>query len=580
MLSSLFDSLVRSARLRRTVREAAEALEVGASARARALLEPAYRSAPADAQLSLLLGRALIECDELDAGFAFLEQTVRLAPELVEARVYLGRQLQLAGRIEETLMHLSAAVTANPESPIARRAVIYPLLETCDWAMADRQRGLLVERAQRDPRWTEFVTPMDALLLGLPAAQRRAVAVAKAADVERAERRHATRSPAIERRRGKLRIGYLSGDFRDHAVAHLAAHMFRRHDHDRFEVWAFSYGRDDGSRYRREVAEGADRFTDVRRLSHAEIAREIAAAGVDILIDLSGHTGSNRFGILAHRPAPVQVHYLGYPGTTGARFVDYFIADRVVAPPAMADEFTERFVRLPDCFMVSDPAIAAAPSASRFNHGLPQDAFVYCNFNQNSRIDQSVWNVWMEILSSVPRSVLWLKLCNAPGRDNLQRAAAAAGVDPARLVFAADVPDKLEHVARLKLADLVLDTFGRYNGHTSTADALWAGIPVVTIASDCFPGRVATSLLAAAGMRECVAGDVASYKETAIGCALEPQRLASLRDALATGRGKAPFFGPERAVRNLERAYVAMWARFTEGLEPAEIDVAAEPLAA
>jgi predicted O-linked N-acetylglucosamine transferase (SPINDLY family) len=575
MLSSLFDSVVRGARLRRTVREAAEALEVGASARARSLLEPAYRAAPGDAYLSLLLGRALVECDELGPGFALLDRAVRLAPELVEARVHLGRQLQLAGRIEDTLVHLNAAVAAAPESPVARRALIYPLLETCDWAAVDRERELLVERARRDPRWTEFVTPMDALLLGLPAAQRRAVAEAKAADIERAERRQAVRAARIERRGRKLKIGYVSGDFRDHAVAHLAAHMFRRHDRDRFEVYAFSYGRDDGSPYRREVAEGVDRFADVRQRPNAEVAREIAAAGVDILVDLSGHTGGSRLGILAHRPAPVQVHYLGYPGTTGARFLDYFIADRVVASPAMADKFTEHFVMLPDCFMVSDPGVADAPPASRAEHGLPQDAFVYCNFNQNSRIDEAAWKVWMEILRAVPRAVLWLKLSNAPGRDHLQRAAAAADVDPARLIFAPDVPGKLEHIARLRLADLVLDTFGRYNGHTSTADALWAGVPVVTMASDCFPGRVAASLLAAGGMRVCVTQDIASYKETTIGCALDAQRLASLRDALARARGDAPFFKPERVVRNLERAYSAMWARFTEGLEPAEIDVAA-----
>jgi predicted O-linked N-acetylglucosamine transferase (SPINDLY family) len=356
-------------------------------------------------------------------------------------------------------------------------------------------------------------------------------------------------------------------------VTHLAWRLFERHDRDAFEVHAYSYGRDDRSLHRRRVMEGADHFIDVRGESNRAIARAIEAAGIDILVDLAGLGVGSRLGILAHRPAPVQVHYLGYPGTTGATFVDYFLADPVVAPSSLEPEFRERFVRLPDTFMISDETIADAPAAGRAQHGLPDGRFVFVNFNQNSRIDGEIWRVWMEILAAVPESVLWLKHANEIASANLRAAAAAHGIAAERLVFARDLADKADHVARLRLADLGLDTFGHYNGHTSTADALWAGVPVVTTASDCFPGRVAASLLEAGGMRDWVVSDARAYKDFAIGYALDAQRRSKIRAALACARDTAPFFHPERVVRSLERAYVAMVERARRGQAPAAIEL-------
>jgi predicted O-linked N-acetylglucosamine transferase (SPINDLY family) len=575
MFSSLFDNVLRSTRQRRAATEAAVALEAGNVAQALKLLETAHREAPNDAHVAMLLGQALIERDELGRGFELLDKAVRLAPDLPEARIAFARQLQLAGRIGLALEQLHAAARVAPDDPAVRRALLRPLAETCDWPAVAREREALMSRIRSAKPWTEYVSPMDALLLGLPAAARRAAAEARAADLERTERRTGGIGARRESRGAKLRIGYLSGDFRDHAVTHLAGNLFRLHDRNKVEVLAFSYGRDDVSAYRKRVMEGVDRFVDVRGQSHAEIARAIAGAGVDILVDLAGHAPGNRMGVLAHRPAPMQAHYLGYPGTTGARFVDYFIADAVVAPAALEAEFTERFVRLPDCFMISEPAVVPPPAkGARAEQGLPADAFVFVNFNQNSRIDEHVWAAWMAILKSVPGSVLWLKHANDLACANLRRAATAAGIDAARLVFAPDVADKPAHLARLALADLGLDTFGRYNGHTSTADALWAGVPVITTASDCFPGRVAASVLTAAGLADGVAPDVEAYRALAIACAQDGNRLAALRGALAEGRERAPFFKPERTVRALEQAYAAMWDRYNAGLEPETIIVA------
>lgn len=575
MRPSVFDSVIHGAKTRRAIQEAADLLEVGAAARARALLEPVLRVAAGDARAMALLGHALIECDQLERGFALLENAVRLAPDLAEARVFLAREFERSGRIGEALEHLEAAVAAAPDSPLARRALVRPLLESCDWAAARRERELLEARTRSDRRWTEFVTPLDSLLLGLPAPQRRAVAQARAADLERVERRYAPAAPRIERRGAKLRVGYLSGDFRDRPLAHLAAHLFRRHDRDRFEIYAFAYGRDDGSRLRRAVVEGVDRFFDVRPRANAEIARVITNAGIDILVDLAGHASGARIGVLAHRPAQIQLHYLGYPGTTGASFVDYYVADRVLATPALHGEFTERFVLLPESYLGSDPEIADAPPARRHEHGLPEDEFVFCNFNPPSRIGEKVWTVWMEILRAVPKSVLWLKDANPLARRNLQNAAGTAGIEPSRLIFAPETSDRFQHVSRLRLADLMLDTFGSFSGRSSTVDALWAGVPVVTIASDSLAGRMSASALSSAGMSECIMADTERYREFAVECARDPGRISELRARLSEARATAPFFDPDRLVRDLERAYLAMWERFTAGLEPAVIEIAA-----
>ena len=573
MLSALVDNLLRGRRVARVLARATAALDAGDAAQAVALLEPAYRTAPRDARLMTALGRALIASDQLDGGFTLIENAVRAAPDLTVARTAIAHELHYAGRIDQALDHLREAAALEPDAPHVRRALVRPLLETCDWEQAAREREALLERMRAGLSWTDRVTPMDALLLGLPRAARIESAAARSAEI----RRYAEDAGRFDGRRigrdGRIRVAYLSGEFRDHAVTHLAWRLFGRHDRDVFEIHAYSYGRDDGSVYRRRVTEGVDRFVDVRGQSNLAIARAIQAAGIDVLVDLAGLGMGARPGVLAHRPAPVQVHYLGYPGTTGFGLVDYFLADGIVAPASLEGEFTERFVRLPDTFMISDEMIADPPPARRADHGLPEGRFVFVNFNQNSRIDRRIWGTWMDILAAVPDSVLWLKFANEIACAKLRAAATACGVAAERIVFARDLADKADHVARLRLADLGLDTFGHYNGHTSTADALWAGVPVVATASDCFPGRVAASLLGASGMSECVAADVPAYQAFAIEYARDAQRQAATRAALASARGAAPFFRPELIVRSLERAYLAMVQRARSGQASAAIDL-------
>ncbi len=573
MLVSLIDGIRRGSRVRHAVNRATSALRVGDIQEALRLLAPVHREAPLEASILTLLAQALIGADEIDRGIALLESAVRLAPQLVDARVELARQLQYAGQIKAALEHLRIAREVSPDAPQLCRALWRPLMETWDWPEVERQRDALRARIDAGKAWANYAAPIDVLLLGFAGDVRRASAQIRASEILRNEHPKGAMMKRNASLHHRLRIGYLSGDFRDHAVTHLARNLFRNHDRDRFEIYAFSYGRDDESAYRKQVMTDADHFVEVRGRANIDIAREVRAAEIDVLIDLAGHTDGSRLSVLAHRPAPVQAHYLGYPATTGAPFVDYYLADPIVAPQALETEFTECFVRLSDCFMISDEAIAQGPSADRSSHGLPADAFVFVNFNQNSRITPHVWHTWMEILGAVPSSVLWLKSSNDLACARLRAAASDQGVDPQRIVFAPDLDDKKAHIARLRLADLGLDTFGRYNGHTSTADALWAGVPVVTTASDCFPGRVAASLLRAAGMAECVASDEVAYKAFAIRFASAQSLQQHIRGVLARAYGKASFFQPQGVVRALERAYEAMWKRYRTGGPAVPIDV-------
>jgi len=303
-------------------------------------------------------------------------------------------------------------------------------------------------------------------------------------------------------------------------------------------------------------------------------AERIRAHEIDILVDMKGHTANARLEIFARRPAPVQIAYLGHPGTSGADYIDYFISDHVATPPGLEKEFTEKIVRLPGSYQVNDrrqPVAEETPS--RADAGLPQDAFVYCSFNRLGKIDRVVFSAWLDILSAVPRSVMWLIKEDPLAEANLRSEAQARGVDPQRLVFA-DKIDKPLHLARHRLADLFLDTT-LYNAHTGASDALWAGLPVLTCTGATFISRVATSLLHAAGLPELAVADMAAYKTTAIDLAQNPHALAQLRGRVEQQRLTCPLFDTPRFVRNLESAYARMHEISRSGREPESFSVEA-----
>jgi predicted O-linked N-acetylglucosamine transferase (SPINDLY family) len=332
--------------------------------------------------------------------------------------------------------------------------------------------------------------------------------------------------------------------------------MFERHDRGQFETIAVSFGPDDGSAMRARLIGAFDRFHDARLQTDREVAALLRRWEVDIAVDLGGHTSGARPWVLAHRPAPVQAKYMGYPGTSGSDFIDYIIADRIVVPPDQDRFFSEKIIALPDTLWVTDTTSAALPAPTRSEAGLPETGFVFCCFNHNWKITAPLFDIWMRLLDKVEGSVLWLLQGNDAIRANLRREAQARGVDPMRILFASRTTPEL-HLARQQLADLFLDTLP-YNAHTTASDALWAGLPVVTTPGHSFPARVAASILTAAGLPELIAPNLAAYEALAWELAADPDRLRAIRETLARNRQIAPLFDTARFTRNLEAAYRAM----------------------
>jgi predicted O-linked N-acetylglucosamine transferase (SPINDLY family) len=368
-------------------------------------------------------------------------------------------------------------------------------------------------------------------------------------------------------RNDRIRVAYISADFRMHATSYLVTELFELHDRSRFEVVGISLGPDDGSDMRARVVAAFDHFIDVRMTSDLEAAQLLHDLRIDLAVDMQGHQRGARPGILALRPAPIQACYLGFPGTTGADFIDYIVADPIVLPFDRQPYYTEKIVHLPECYQVNDRRRLIAPLATtREQAGLPSQGFVFCSFNGDWKITPAVFDIWMRLLQAVEGSVLWLLRDNATAEANLRGEAASRGIDPARLVFAERIKME-EHLARHRLADLFLDTFP-CNAHTTASDALWAGLPLLTTLGETFSGRVAASLLMAVGLSDLVTRSLAEYEVLALRLAREPDRLRRYRDQLRERRPDQPLFDTDRFRRHIEAAYVHMWERWQEGKPP------------
>ena len=525
------------------------------------------------------LGAALLRLGRTEAAVEHFRRAVEIDPDNGENRANLGEALALAGAPEQAAAVLGEALGRDPSNPHAHAALLRPLLELCAWPDLEREVRLLVKAWQRDPNgaWLSYFRPLTALQLPLPSALQREIAVRNARAVE--SRARVIPAPAAAprlARRERLRIGYVSADFRDHPVGQLVAGLLERHDRSRFEIFGYSFGRDDGSPVRSRIAAACERFADVREEPFRATTQRIAFDGIHVLVDLMGPTSKSRPEVFALRPAPVQVSWLGYPGTTGASGIDYLVADPVVLPASDFEWYTERVAWLPNCYLPYDDRQPIAEHLpTRVECGLPDHGVVFCAFNQSAKIDSEVFAVWMRVLQAVTGSVLWLSATNAGAVRNLRAAAALHGVDPARLVIAPRIAAKADHLARHRAADLFLDTH-RYNAHTTACDALWAGLPLVTCPGTRFPARVAASLLRAVGLPELIASSLEEYERLAIELARAPAKLGELRARLARVRDAAPLFDTRRFARDLERAYAIMWSRHTAGMSPGPFAVGEE----
>jgi predicted O-linked N-acetylglucosamine transferase (SPINDLY family) len=497
-------------------------------------------------------GSALKALKRQAEALADYDAALALAPQAAETLFNRANLLKETKHYEAALAGYEEAIALAPDHPDAL-GWIDAALHTCDWR---RTQGVMGAVAAELGRGRSCVTPFT--LLGLtddPALQLQCARNYVAASLAAAPAPLWSGAP---RRPDRLRIAYLSADFQAHATAFLIAELIERHDRSRFEVHAISFGRDDGSEMRGRLAGAFDRFHDVRRIGDEAIAKLIRDLEIDIAVDLKGYTQDGRPDILRHRPAPIQVSYLGFPGTMGGEFIDYIIADATVLPFAEQPFYVERIVHLPDCYQPNDSKRKIAEAVpSRSEAGLPADGFVLCSFNNNYKITLAVFDVWMRLLARVPGSVLWLLRDNSAAERNLRAEAQARGIAPSRLVFA-DRINLDAHLARHRLADLFLDTLP-YNAHTTASDALWAGLPVLTCRGQGFAGRVAASLLQSIGLPELICDNLADYEALARRLATDPAVLMELRQKLARNRTTAPVFDSERYRRHIEAAYARMW---------------------
>jgi len=487
-------------------------------------------------------GPALCDLGRHAEAMASYEAAIRIRPDHAQAHYNSGTAFYELGHVGEARAAFEAALRLKPDYVEVASQLIHCLQSLCDWDGLDQRHRELLRRL---PASDEKIPQFPLLSYDLSAAQ--------LFDAARKYAKHLGGSAAPPPNdNAKIRIGYLSSDFRIHPTSYLMAELIERHDRQDFEIIGYSYGPDDGSPIRQRLIDGFDRFVDIRATTYAEAARIIRRDRIDILVDLNGYTRIARPQILAHRPAPVQVNFLGYPGTMGADFIDYVIADAICIPPGDEAHFSEKIIRLPDCYQPNDRRREiAAETPSREAAGLPARGFVFCCFNNSFKITPATFGIWMRLLAQVPDSVLWL--LDGLGTENLRREAVKAGIGPNRLVFAPKAPLP-EHLARHRLADLFLDTLP-YNAHTTTSDALWAGLPVLTCLGKTFAGRVAASLLTAVGLPELITRSPKEYEAMALALAGDPARLADLKRKLADNRDTAPLFDTDRFARNLEDAY-------------------------
>jgi predicted O-linked N-acetylglucosamine transferase (SPINDLY family) len=569
MLAGIFRSLLKGRAEDRDSAEAFAAWQRGDSGEAELHFRRAIASGRDGADVLHGFGSVLVKLGKLDEGVQALQLAVEREPRNAGYQLALGTALAAANQDPvDAIAHLREATRLAPDV-VGIEAYLYSQVTAiCDWDAGEGAVAHIVARAQREPPelWTQRVFPFDTLFMPVAPELRREVARHFAARI--AARAGAPGRPPLAPRGERLRIGYASADFRNHATAHLAAGLFERHDRARFEVVGYSFGRDDGSDYRRRVAGAFDRFVDVQALGAGEAAGRIAEDRIDILVDLMGYTQHSRPAIFAHRPAPLQVSYLGYPGSLHAPFIDYVVADRTVIPPPDRGWFGEAVVWMPGSYQVNDDRqrMEAVPP-TRPACGLPEDAFVFCSFNQTRKLERPMFAAWMRILAVTPGSVLWILAGHPRAQANLRSAAASAGVDPERLVFA-EVVDKAAHLSRHRLADLFLDTH-TCSAHTTASDALWAGLPVLTWPGDSFAGRVSASLLKAIGLPELIVASLRDYEQTAIALARDDQRLRALRARLEANRVTMPLFDTTGFTRQLERAFEEMCARGLRGAPPA-----------
>ena len=546
------------------------------------------------APIWLIHGATLQALGNREEALASYDEAIRINPGYTEALINSGVLLRSMFRHRDALERFNSVLTYNPnhELALANCGVILTEFSKRAEAISMFQRllmvnqnydyglGLLCMEQLHICDWTNLSALSHHIIEGIQAGRRSCKTLALMAISDQVSNHHAAARifsqhhfPKAARSlwtgeryyHRRIKVAYVSPDLREHPVGHLMAGVFERHDKSRFETIAISLGIDDQSRIRKRIIDAFDCFIDARHMGPLQIAQTMRDMEVDIAVDLAVYTADTGLGAFTHRPAPIQVNYLGYPGTSGSDYIDYIIADRHLIPEEHKQFYTEKVVYLPDTYMPVDDSIVISENMPlRSDYDLPAEGAIFCSFSHDYKISPHIFEIWMRILKRVPGSVLWLMSRDELSEANLRQAAVARGVESSRLIFAKRVPLVEDHLARYRLADVFLDTHP-YNAHTTAADALMSGLPVVTYLGNAFPARVAASLLNAIGMPRLITYSLEDYEALAVELATNPTVLAGIKAQIAENIKTHPFHDTDRFCRNLEAAYIAMWRRYQLG---------------
>jgi protein O-GlcNAc transferase len=515
------------------------------------------------------LGNVLGERLQFNEALSAYEKALALNAELVPAIIACAGILCNLKRYPEAVRMYDKALMIEPNSAYAKGSRLHAKMLCCDWSNFDQECSRIIADINSGMR---TALPFGLLSIESTASDQFKCAKAFSSDL------YPMRKPLCTSeyyRHDRIRIAYLSSDFRTHAIAYLISEMLELHDRNRFDIFGISFGPNDQSEIRSRIVRSFDRFHDVTALSDEAVAELLHKSQIDIAVDLNNYSELCRPGILCHRPAPIQVSYLGFPATMASGSIDYAIADKVVLPHEQHRFWTEKIVFMPDCYLAHDTKSKRSMPLqvpARHQVGLPAKAFVFCCFNNSYKLNPKMFAIWMRIIKAVDRSVIWLSTTNDDAVKNLRKEAIRTGVDPDRLIFAPRTESFGDHLARQRVADVFLDTLP-YNAHTTAADALWAGLPVVTCRGATFPGRVAASMLDALGLPELVADSGEQYEALALRLAREPAYLSTVRAKLTDNRRNHPLFNTVRFTRHLEQAYLTMIERHRSGQSPRSFSV-------
>jgi predicted O-linked N-acetylglucosamine transferase (SPINDLY family) len=505
-------------------------------------------------------GTILQEIKRFDEALQGYDRALQLQPNYPEAHINRGSTLQELKRFDEALQSYDRAIQLKPDNDFWLGRWFYLSLGCCNWKNLDKNKDEILSGIIKNKK---LIGPFPTMLLtdSLDIQEQSVKIWVKDKCITDNSTNKLTKYPLHD----KIRIGYFSADFHNHATLYLMAEMFEKHDRSRYELYGFSFGPESNDPWRQRAQRCFDHFFDVRFKSDQDVAKLARSFLIDIAVDLKGFTGDSRANIFAWRAAPVQVNYLGFPGTMGVEFIDYIIADKTIIPESDRHHYTEKVVYLPDCYQVNCRVRDVSQKiVTRAELHLPQDNFVFCCFNNNNKITPTVFDSWMRILRQVDGSVLWLLESNKRAVDNLRSEAEQRGVNAERLVFATTVPIE-EHLNRIRHADLFLDTLP-YNAHTTASDALRMGVPLVTIIGNAFAGRVAASLLKTMDLGELITHSVDEYEKISVDLAINQERLKRVKEKLNANIQASPLFNSDMFARNIEKAYELMYERYRNAL--------------